>query len=481
MRFLWVYLLFLPSLAEAQCSDISISERVDSLITISRAYTGKRKYDLALATSAQAEELARLNCGETSAAYGSACFNQGRVRYFMGNNQEAVPWYEKSRDIRGRVLGTDHEDYGKSLNNLAISYGELSRYEAAEPLYRKALEIREAIYGRESVAASSVLSNLASLYRRMGHYEAAEALGVEAMEIRGRVLGKKHRLYSGSLNNLASLYVQLNQDEKALAYYRQSLEILQAAGDTLGRNYAIALRNLGAVHFRLQNYDKAEMFFTEGRQLVLTSLGEGHYLDIAFLHNLGLLYEKTGDQQKGLDYLSKAIEARESRGDTLSLAYVQYLLNYAGQLFAAKIYDKAKEVSSKALSIAREVLAEENKFYSNALVQSARCLRKDKAFLEAKPLVVEASRLERERLARAVRHLTEEELGQIITSFIRRVEWQYGFVEQVPNLATTAYDNVLFYKGFLLQASRGVDRLMAQDQEQYDQLKAIYRQLAKWY
>lgn len=481
MRFLWVCLLFLPSLAEAQCSDISISERVDSLITISRTYTGKRKYDSALATSAQAEELARTQCGEESAAYGSACFNQGRVRYFMGNNQEAVPWYEKSKDIRGQVLGTDHEDYGKSLNNLAISYGELSRYEAAEPLYRKALTIREAIHGRESVAYSSVLSNLSSLYRRMGHYEAAEALGVEAMEIRGKVLGRKHRMYSASLNNLASLYVQLNQDEKALAYYQQSLGILQAAGDTVGRNYAIALRNLGAVHFRLENYGRAETFFNEGRQHVLSSLGEGHYLEIAFLHNLGLLYEKMGDREKGMDYLLSAIDARKARGDTLSSAYTQYLLNYGKTLFLAEDYAQAKWAGNKALAVAKTVLAKENRSYSGALLQVARSFRQEGAFEEAKPLLVELGELERERMAQATRHLTEAELEQLIASFIQSMEWQSGFAEQVPDLAASAYDNALFYKGFLLQASRGVEGLMATDQEQYDQLKAIYRQLAKWY
>ena len=37
--------------------------------------------------------------------------------YFGGRFSEAEPWYLESKAIRARLLGKDHPDYAKSLNN----------------------------------------------------------------------------------------------------------------------------------------------------------------------------------------------------------------------------------------------------------------------------------------------------------------------------------------------------------------------------
>jgi Tfp pilus assembly protein PilF len=45
--------------------------------------------------------------------------------------------------MRKKVLGTDHPDYARSLNNLASLYQDLDDYAAADTLYKEALAIRK--------------------------------------------------------------------------------------------------------------------------------------------------------------------------------------------------------------------------------------------------------------------------------------------------------------------------------------------------
>ncbi|MDO8368041.1 MAG: tetratricopeptide repeat protein, partial [Saprospiraceae bacterium] len=109
---------FLSSfIAIAQNADSTVIKQVDSLIQESRALTGQQKFDKALEVNAIAERIALENFDQASAAYGSVCFNRGRVLYFKGDYPEAEKWYQESITIRSRALGKEHSDYAASLNN----------------------------------------------------------------------------------------------------------------------------------------------------------------------------------------------------------------------------------------------------------------------------------------------------------------------------------------------------------------------------
>jgi tetratricopeptide (TPR) repeat protein len=74
------------------------------------------------------------------------------------------------------VLGRDHPDVARSLNNLADLYERQGRYGDAEPLYQRAAAIREAALGANNPDAAISLNNLASLYRTQGR--TADALPI---------------------------------------------------------------------------------------------------------------------------------------------------------------------------------------------------------------------------------------------------------------------------------------------------------------
>ena len=133
MKILFPFLaFFFPALLWSQIVDsTAIFRQVDSLIQVSQGLTAKRDLDQALEINDEAEKIALEKLGQESAPYGSCCFNRGRVLYYKGELSEAEKWYLESIAIRGKSLGKEHPNYAKSLNNLAVLYRDLGRYEQA--------------------------------------------------------------------------------------------------------------------------------------------------------------------------------------------------------------------------------------------------------------------------------------------------------------------------------------------------------------
>src|SRR2546426_434530 len=84
--------------------------------------------------------------------------------YEGGKYAEAVEPAERALKIVEKLLGPEHPNVAKSLNNLARLYYEQGRYAEAEPLYQRALKIGEKTLGPEHPNVGTALDNLAQLY-----------------------------------------------------------------------------------------------------------------------------------------------------------------------------------------------------------------------------------------------------------------------------------------------------------------------------
>ena len=82
----------------------------------------------------------------------------------MGEYAKAEPLLQEALRIRQKVLGPEHPDTAKSLNNLAALYQDMGEYAKAEPLYQEALRIRQKVLGSEHPDTATSLNNLAALY-----------------------------------------------------------------------------------------------------------------------------------------------------------------------------------------------------------------------------------------------------------------------------------------------------------------------------
>jgi CHAT domain-containing protein len=124
------------------------------------------------------------------------------------------------------VLGPDHLQVGRFLNNLAALYRAQGRYTEAEPLYKRALAIDEKALGPDHPDVGRDLNNLARLYDARGRYAEAEPLYKRALAIDEKVLGPDHPDVGTDLNNLAGLYFFQSDWALAADYWRRSTSII---------------------------------------------------------------------------------------------------------------------------------------------------------------------------------------------------------------------------------------------------------------
>jgi len=424
----------------AQVADAVALKTVDSLIQVSRTWTGEEAFDKALETAAMAEALALKKFGRESESYGSACMNHGRILYFKNDYTEAEKWYLESKNIREKVLGKNHVDYAKTMQNigllyywkgdyaaaelpllesvsifekvvgkedanyiyslhwLGISYYKMGKYAKAEPVLQEAKTIREKTLGREHADYATSVNMLGVLYSGMGNYEKAEQFYLEAKAIQEKRLGEMHPDYVGSLLNLAVLYWNMGKYEAAEPLYLE-VKAIQESG--LGKDdpyYSTTVNNLAALYSDMGDFEKAEPLYIEALAIREKKLGKDHPLYASSLNNLATLYNRLGNYGKAELLFLEALAIRER---TLGKAHVDYALslnNLASLYSELNNYEKAGPYLSGAVAVRAEALGKVHPDYAFSLNELGNYYHKTGKPEQAEPLLLDAKNIRKKTL-----------------------------------------------------------------------------------
>ncbi len=523
-------LLHLPLCAVAQVLDaVAINHQVDSLIQISRALTGEQNFEEALKANATAELLALEKLGRITEAYGNSCFNHGRIMHFKGELSKAKTWYLDALDIFKDQQGQIHPTYASCINNLAILYrsssdynsaeelytetnyirkrmkGEtappfayclhsmaallmdMSKYEQAVPLFLEAITIYKIAFGKESTEYARCLNGLSFLYMEMGQYENAEPLYLETMKIQEKTLGKEHSEYALSMNNLANLYMKMGNFEHAETLY---LEAQDNWEKELGKEhpyYAMCLENLASLYSKTSYLEKAEKLYEETLVLYESATGKNHP-DYAFnLNNLAFLHQSQGNYEKAEPLYLQAKTIYEELLGKDHQGYAK-ITNNLGYFYMAKgYYMKAKLLFLEAYEIRARMLGMGHPEYLNSLQNFSELYALSGDEKKATSFFSHASVLQQSQLTRATFHLSEQELNhyQIQFQMFQAKMLSYALRSNNRNsYAGTFFNNALFHKGFLLNASSQIKRMSYSNEvstEIFNQLTSCQRRLSTEY
>src|ERR1700719_954986 len=107
-----------------------------------------------------------------------------------GDYTLAQTLYKQAIEIQVKTLGADNPEVAITLNNLAVSYQDQSKYAQAEQAYRQALAILEKD-PRQKVATGFTLNNLAALFHEQDMDAEAESLYTRALTIWGKLAPKQ--------------------------------------------------------------------------------------------------------------------------------------------------------------------------------------------------------------------------------------------------------------------------------------------------
>jgi tetratricopeptide (TPR) repeat protein len=74
--------------------------------------------------------------------------------------------HSQSLKLREKVLGPQHPDTLRSINNLAQALRDQGKYQMAEEIQRQALELSEKVLGLEHPDTLTIMNNLARILWR---------------------------------------------------------------------------------------------------------------------------------------------------------------------------------------------------------------------------------------------------------------------------------------------------------------------------
>ncbi|MEO6037086.1 MAG: CHAT domain-containing tetratricopeptide repeat protein, partial [Saprospiraceae bacterium] len=258
-----------------------------------------------------------------------------------------------------------------------------------------------------------VLANLASIYLKTGNYAQAERLLLQVNEIHANLYGKQHPLYVKAVLNLAELYAQMGHTAQSESLNLEAQAIYDHGLNKESGDYALVLSNLAAIYLDRGEPDQAEPLVFEAESVCAKVFGDQHPDHASALKNIGLLYLARGD-------------------------YIQAERYY---LQAHRINKNVLESDHPSCALTAGLLAQ--------LYQSTS------RFPEASHYFLESAAIQRLNIERAAGYSSELEMNRYLQKFQQNTAEVYTFAQTYPNSETAgeAFDDALFYKGFLLNTS----------------------------
>ena len=479
------------NLLSAQTVDSVVIKQVDSLLQIANDLIGKRDFDSALKVHTVAEKLALEKLGRESVAFGNCARNRGVLYLMKQDFLEAEKWLLDAKEIQEKTVGKEDPIYALCLNSLGALYFGMGNYKKAEPFYIESMAILEKVLGKEHLNYAKVLDNLANLYLQMGKYEKAEPFFIESRAIQEKLVGKEHPRYARCINQMAILYKNMNNYVKAEIYFLEGMAILEKTQGKEHPDYATTLHNLACVYADMGNFVRAENLFLESLIIKGKVMGKEHPSYAYALNNIAGIFVNMGKLEKAESLI---LEAKSIRQKILGKEHPDYSmsLNELAILYRTLgDYKKAELYFLEAKAINEKILGKEHPDYLDCTIELARIYEIQNRFLESDLLLEESGSLLQSRLVKFTSFLSELELTNYTNAFQFSTNSLNAYLlERKANKAQTgvlpnlAFDNALFYKGFLLTAASRLNspaQATTESTEINNRLKGYRRRLAAEY
>jgi eukaryotic-like serine/threonine-protein kinase len=284
----------------------------------------------------------------------------GKAYEDLGLYREAAKQHEAALDLRRRVLGPEHPDTLRSMNNLAIVYADEGKYAQAEMLHSQAQEIERRVMGPEHPNTLMSMHNLALVYMREGKYAQAETLYGQTLEIERRVLGPEHPNTVQSMVNLGIIYGDEGKYAQAEALDSQTLEIERRVFGPEHPNTLRCMNNLAVAYGNEGKYAQAETLFSQILEIRRRALGPEHPETLSSMSNLADIYRDEGKHAQGEALTSQTLEIQRRLLGPEHPNTVMSISNLADVYADEGKYAQAEALYRQTQEIQRRVLGGEH-------------------------------------------------------------------------------------------------------------------------
>ncbi len=326
----------------------------------------------------------------------------GTLYRSIGLYDAAMPLQESALVTRRRVLGSEHPDTLRSINDLGMLLLLRGKLAEADPHLHGALRQRRLVLGEEHPDTLASIDAVAKLLMMQGRLGEAEPYLFDALSKRRRVLGDEHPDTLDSIKIVGSHLLLQSKFHDAEAYH---LEGLETSRRTLGEDHPItltALSNWGDLLFARGEPIAAEPHYREVLEKRRRVLGEEHPSTLISTSNLGGLLLETGRLAEAEVHLRDALEkSRRVRGEEHP-STLSYVNSVGDLLFVQGRLIEAESCYREALDSRRRVLGEEHSATLVSMNNLGSLLLAMERFSEAEPYLLAA--LEKSRRVRGDNH-----------------------------------------------------------------------------
>jgi len=206
----------------------------NSLHNIAEAYSkGKGFYRDALTLEKESLLIHNNTLGPSHEATATSLNNMGLALQNMGKHVETEPYFRQAVATY-EALNIHDENMASMLNNLAGSYRFQFMLEESQAMYERSLEMRKRVLGPEHTSVAESYNNLAMLLKDAGKFEQAEEMANRCQEIAQKHFDEDDPRLLNYLGNLGVVRMGMSEASEGRELVARALEGLLAQGKPSG-------------------------------------------------------------------------------------------------------------------------------------------------------------------------------------------------------------------------------------------------------
>jgi len=321
----------------------------------------------------------------------------GDVYENLGLYPESESLFNRTLEIRRRILGPRSQDTLKSTQDLAMLLDEESRYPEAEKLLRETLDVQRHVLGPEHHDTLKSMSDLATVLSDEGRYPESEKLQREQLEIAKRVLDPQDKLILSGTVRLAIDFAYEGKFPEAEQAFREVLEIDRRTLGPDDPSVLNDLNNLAATLQKEERYPEAEKLDLDVLQAKRRVMGPEHPSTLLSMGNLAQVvraekrYPEAEKLQRDVLEIKSKVLGPDHRSTLVTMG------NLAAVLMDEGRYPEAEQLERQTLDAERRTIGPDHSDTLITLSDLSNVLKKEKRYSESEKSYHET--FERERRA----------------------------------------------------------------------------------
>ncbi len=354
MRYIFLLLLFLPSVSSAQ----AWKEQYD------RFFAEITAADYSTAVKTGTELLEKM---DKDTVYADVCFYLGNTYSALQDFPSAIKYAEMEKNIRAKKQGLHNGYYMNSIYYLANYYATIGDYDNALPLFLEVYAEQLRQFPKTHLNTIVYANYIASIYEISGATSKAQEFYENNYEVIRSAYPPTDSVYIEMMYTLTNFYTNHAIYDKAIPFYKMDCDIQEKKFGKKSDEYINSVYELGELLIYAGKYDEAEISNKEYVSLAESKYGKKHNEYATAMNNLAVTYEKQNRFKEAEDLYLKSLAIKEKNYTKKSESYALSLINLGATYDYMGKYSEAEKVLNEALEIYQELKLTETENYSTAL------------------------------------------------------------------------------------------------------------------